>query len=493
MSIPSATRPAAAARRPAAAAVFDVQRVREDFPILHAEGPRQAAGLPRQRRHHAEAAGRPRRAAPLLRARQRQRPPRPSTCSASGPPQEYEEARVKVQRLPQRRRRRARSSSSAAPPRRSTSSPRPTAGSNVRAGDEVIITAMEHHSNIVPWQMLCEEKGAMLARRARSTTPASCCWTSTRSCSTPRTRLVAVVHVSNALGTINPVKRIIELAHAPRRAGAGRRRPGGAAPAGRRAGAGLRLLRLLRPQAVRPDRHRRAVRQGDAAGGDAAVPGRRRHDPLGDVREDDLQRAAVQVRGRHAGHRRRHRPRAPPSTTSQRSAWRPSPPTRTCCCTTPPSRLQQIPGVRIIGTAAHKAAVLSFVVDDPPLSALDVGTQLDLEGIAVRTGHHCCQPLMDRFGVPGTARASFAMYNTTEEVDALRGGAARRSSPRRSARAQPAAAPPAGAGLPAGRRRPARRRRPTSWPRSSSSSTTGPSATSTSSSWARSCRRCRRR
>src|SRR5262249_55336391 len=80
-------------------------------------------------------------------------------------------------------------------------------------------------------------------------------------------------------------------------------------------------------------------------------------------------------------------------------------------------RLRAIQGVRIVGTAAHKAAVISFVVEDPPLATLDVGMKLDLEGIAVRTGHHCCQPLMDRFGIPGTARAAFAIYNTIDEVD----------------------------------------------------------------------------
>jgi cysteine desulfurase/selenocysteine lyase len=80
-------------------------------------------------------------------------------------------------------------------------------------------------------------------------------------------------------------------------------------------------------------------------------------------------------------------------------------------------RLSAIPGVRIVGTAAHKAGVLSFVVEDPPLSALDVGTRLDLDGVAVRTGHHCCQPLMERLGLPATARASFAAYNTMREVD----------------------------------------------------------------------------
>src|SRR5262249_15346697 len=79
--------------------------------------------------------------------------------------------------------------------------------------------------------------------------------------------------------------------------------------------------------------------------------------------------------------------------------------------------VQAIPGVRLIGTAFPKAALVSFVVDEPPLSTLDVGMQLDLEGIAVRTGNHCCQRVMDQFGIPGTARASFALYNTVEEID----------------------------------------------------------------------------
>jgi cysteine desulfurase/selenocysteine lyase len=81
------------------------------------------------------------------------------------------------------------------------------------------------------------------------------------------------------------------------------------------------------------------------------------------------------------------------------------------------ARLREIPGVRIVGNARHKSAAISFVVDAPPLSALDVAAKLNLEGVAVRSGHHCCQPLMERFGIPGTARASFALYNTAEEVD----------------------------------------------------------------------------
>src|SRR6185369_11162178 len=106
-------------------------------------------------------------------------------------------------------------------------------------------------------------------------------------------------------------------------------------------------------------------------------------------------------------------------------------------------------GLRIVGNAASKAAVFSFVMDDPPIASLDLGTQLDFLGIAVRTGHHCCQPLMDRYGIPGTARASLALYNTREEIDALVAGlqsiraAELRKAPRAtggSANAEPALA-----------------------------------------------------
>ena len=154
-----------------------------------------------------------------------------------------------------------------------------------------------------------------------------------------------------------------------------------------------------------------------AAGGDAALPGRRRHDPLGHLREDDLQRPAVQVRGRHAEHRRRHRPGAGHRLPGNRSAWRPSPPTNRSCSPTPPKSSSAVPGLRLIGTAREKAGVLSFVLDG--IHPHDIGTILDQEGIAVRTGHHCCQPVMDRFGIPATVRASLACYNTREEIDAL--------------------------------------------------------------------------
>ena len=145
------------------------------------------------------------------------------------------------------------------------------------------------------------------ARRADHRRAASCGSTSSIGCSAPRTRLVAIIHVSNALGTIVPVRDDDRARPRPRRAGAGRRRAVGGAPAGRRPGARLRLLRVLVAQDVRPDRVGRALRQAPLARGDAAVPGRRRHDRVGHLREDDLQRGAAQVRGGHAEHRRRRR------------------------------------------------------------------------------------------------------------------------------------------------------------------------------------------
>src|SRR5688572_947219 len=234
----------------------------------------------------------------------------------------------------------------------------------------------------------------------------------------PRTRIVAFAHVSNALGTVNPVKRMVEMAHA-------------------------RGVPVLIDGAQAVPHLRVDVRELDCdfyvlsghkvygPTGIGALYGKARHLELmppyqtgGDMIsyvsfekttwnelpykfEAGTPHIAgaiglgaafeyLEEVGRDAIAEYEHR-------LVERAA----------------ERLSAIPGVRVVGTARERASVVSFVVDDPPLSALDVGTQLDLEGIAVRTGHHCCQPLMDRFHIPGTARASFAMYNTLEEVDAL--------------------------------------------------------------------------
>ena len=288
---------------------------------------------------------------------------------------------------------------------------------NVHAGDEVIVTAMEHHSNIVPWQVLCWEKNANL-RVVPVNDAGELRLDELEKMINPATKIIALSHVSNALGTINPVKKVIELAH---------KRGVHVVVDGAQAAPHLRVD----VQDLDCDFYVFSGHKVYGPTGIGILYGKPQHLELmppyqtgGDMISyvsfakttwnelpykfeagtpniaGAIALAAaldyVEAIGRDAiaEHERKLLDYA----------------TR---------RVSAIPGVRIIGTARDKAGVLSFVVDDPPMSALDVGTQLDLQGIAVRTGHHCCQPLMERFGIAGTARASFAMYNTLEEVDAL--------------------------------------------------------------------------
>ena len=178
----------------------------------------------------------------------------------------------------------------------------------LKPGQAVVISAMEHHSNIVPWQMLRDEHGIEL-RVAPITDAGELDMAAFEALlADGKVGLVAMTHMSNVLGTVTPAERIVQIAHAY---GAKVLFDGAQAMvhrARRRAGAGLRLLCLDRPQAVRPDRHRRAVGPARAAGRDAAVPGRRRDDLLGHLREIHLGRGAAQVRGGHAADPGRHRP-----------------------------------------------------------------------------------------------------------------------------------------------------------------------------------------
>jgi cysteine desulfurase/selenocysteine lyase len=289
---------------------------------------------------------------------------------------------------------------------------------NVREGDEIVISAMEHHSNIVPWQMLCEATGAKL-RVIPMNDRGELLMEEYEKLLNPRTKMVAVAHVSNALGTINPVKEIIALAH---RAGALALVDGAQAAPHMRVdvqaldadfyavsghkmvgptGIGIlygksKLLNAMPPYQGGGDMIKSVTFEKttyndlpykfeagtpNIAGGiglGAAV------DYLSGVGLDRI--AAYEhellVYGTHA--------------------------------------LEQIPGLRMIGTAREKAAVLSFVIEG--IHPHDIGTVLDRLGIAVRTGHHCAQPVMDRFGVPATTRASLAFYNTRREIDALVAG-----------------------------------------------------------------------
>jgi cysteine desulfurase/selenocysteine lyase len=287
----------------------------------------------------------------------------------------------------------------------------------IRPGDEVLITTMEHHSNIVPWQMLCEDRGAVL-RVVPINDKGELVWDEYEKLVGPRTKLVAAVHLSNSLGTINPVRQMIELAH---QRGA-RFLVDGAQSAAHLpidvqeldcdffvfsahkvygpTGIGVlygkaELLEAMPPYQGGGDMIR-SVTFAKTTYADlpnkfeAGTP-----DISGTV---GLAAALTYLRSLGVENVAAHE-----ATLLRRARH----------------RLGEIAGVRLIGNAAEQGGVVSFVVEDPPISTLDIGTRLDLEGVAVRTGHHCCQPVMDRFGIPGTARASFAVYNTAEEVDAF--------------------------------------------------------------------------
>jgi len=289
---------------------------------------------------------------------------------------------------------------------------------NVQAGDEVLITAMEHHSNIVPWQMLCEEKGAQL-KVAPINDRGELRLDEFEKLLSPRTRLVAVTHVSNVLGTVNPVREIVHAAHrrnvpvlvdgaqaaphvridvqdlgcdfytfsshkvfGPTGVGAlyGKAALLEAMPPYQGGGDMIRSVSFAKtiynelPYKVEAGTPNIAATIGLGAALDYV--NQLGLENIGDYEHELLERAT--------------------------------------------GALGRIPGVRIIGTAERKASVVSFVLEG--VHAHDVGTVLDQEGIAVRTGHHCAQPLMERFGVPATARASLAFYNTREEIDRLAAG-----------------------------------------------------------------------
>ena len=290
--------------------------------------------------------------------------------------------------------------------------------SQLRPGDEVLITGLEHHSNIVPWQLLCGETGASL-RVARIDDLGQVDLEDFEHLLTPRTRIAAFAHVSNALGTVNPVKRMTELAHEK-----------GAVVLidGAQAAPHLRVdVRAIGCDFYAFSGHKV---YGPSATG--ALYGR---EPL----------LAAMPPWQGGGD-------MIASVTFEKSTWNELP--YKFEAGTPnvagvialgaalewvnglgldaiaahehallehgTQLLGGIRGVKLVGTAKQKAGVLSFVIDG--VHPHDAGTVLDHEGIAVRTGHHCAQPVMDRFGIPATTRASLACFNTHDELDALARG-----------------------------------------------------------------------
>jgi cysteine desulfurase/selenocysteine lyase len=287
--------------------------------------------------------------------------------------------------------------------------------SRLHAGDEIVLSQMEHHSNIVPWQMLCQQTGARL-RIIPVDDSGELQMEVFAGLLNERTRLVAVTHVSNALGTINPVKSIIAIAHAHK------------VPVlldGAQAVAHLAVdvqeldcdfyafssHKLYGPTGV-------GVLYGKAALLDAMPPYQGGGDMIRSVSFaettyntlpykfeagtpniagviglgaaiDYVSGIGLEVLGAHEQ--------------------------GVLDYATP--LLAEVPGLRIIGSAREKTGIVSFVLEG--MHPHDIGTILDREGVAIRTGHHCTMPLMERYGVPATARASFALYNTRQEVDVL--------------------------------------------------------------------------
>jgi cysteine desulfurase/selenocysteine lyase len=286
---------------------------------------------------------------------------------------------------------------------------------HVGAGDEVLITAMEHHSNIVPWQMLCEEKDATL-RVLPINERGELRMDELPKLLTPKTKLVAVTHVSNALGSINPIKKIVEMAHSlniPVLVDGAQAVPhlkvdvqdldvdfyvfsghkvygptGIGVLYGKRA-----LLEAMPPyqgggDMIRSVTFEKTVYNDLPYKFEAGTPN------IGGA--IGLGKAIEYITRLGSDHIAAHEHDLLIYGTEALTA---------------------IPGIRLIGTAAEKAAVISFVMEG--IHPHDIGTILDREGIAIRTGHHCAQPVMQCFKIPATARASFALYNTREEIDVL--------------------------------------------------------------------------
>jgi cysteine desulfurase / selenocysteine lyase len=286
---------------------------------------------------------------------------------------------------------------------------------NIHAGDEIIISEMEHHSNIVPWQILCEEKKAVL-KVIPVDDNGELLMDEYYKLLSEKTKLVSIVHVSNALGTINPVKEIIDAAHAVGAvvmvdgaqstvhldidvqkldcdffAFSGHKVYG---PTGVGALYGKKKILESMPvfmgggEMIKEVTFEKTTYNSLPYKYEAGTPNIADTIAL-KVALDFITEMGKEVSKKHENDLLKYAT----------------------------ERLETIPGLSIIGKAKNKVSLVSFVIKN--IHPQDIGVLLDNQGIAVRTGHHCTQPLMKRFGIPGTVRASFAMYNTKEEIDRL--------------------------------------------------------------------------
>ena len=287
--------------------------------------------------------------------------------------------------------------------------------SHLREGDEIIISTMEHHSNIVPWQLLCEATGAVL-KVVPINDRGELLMEEYQALLSSRTKLVSIVHVSNSLGTLNPIQEVIDLAH----------EYGAVVLID---GAQSAPYLDINVAALDCDFYVFSGHKMFGPTGIGILYGKR-----------DLLEAMPPYRGggemiRHVSFEKTTYNDVPykfeagtPNIADtvalrfaveyinqlEKSAMREH---GDALLTYAHERLSTVPGLRLIGTARRKMNVVSFVVDG--IFHFDLGQLLDASGIAVRTGHHCTEPLMHRFGLEGTVRASFSIYNTAEEVDAL--------------------------------------------------------------------------
>ncbi len=402
--------------RPAPPVLWDVERVRRDFPALH----QQVHGKPLVYLDNAATSQKPQVVIDALTAyysRENSNVHRGVHLLSEKATQAYEAGRARVQRF-----------LNAADTREIVFVRGATEGINlvaasygrtwVGAGDEIIISAIEHHSNIVPWQILCEEKGAVL-RVIPVNDDGELLLDEYARLLGARTKLVAVGHISNALGTINPIEQMIEMAH---------RQGVPVLIDGAQAAPHLRVdVRALDCDFYVFSGHKTlgptgiGVLYGKAEWLERMPPYQSGGDMIASVTFEKTTYNALPYKfeagtphiagviglgvaldylsglglDRVVAYER--------ELLAYGTA-----------------ALRAVPGVRIIGTAQEKASVLSFVVDG--VHAHDVGTVLDQAGVAVRAGHHCAMPVMQRFGVPATVRASLAFYNTREELGALVAG-----------------------------------------------------------------------
>jgi cysteine desulfurase/selenocysteine lyase len=395
---------------------FDVQALREDFPILKT----RVHGKPLVYLDNAATTQKPMAVIDTLLAYyggQNANIHRGVHHLSEVATKEYEVARVKVQRFLN-----AADSNEILFTRGATESINLVAQSFVRPGlkpgDEVVITHLEHHSNIVPWQMLRDEKGLVL-KVAPIDDRGEVILEELEKRITSKTKLVSVTHISNALGTINPVKKIIAMARAK-----GAKVLLDGAQAVPHLAVDVRELdcdfyafsghKIYGPTGIGVLYGKQALLEAMPpyqGGGDMILSvtfekTKYNHLPykfeagtphiegvigLG-AALDYVTKIGLDAIAAYEHEVLVHGTKA----------------------------LSAVPGLRLIGTAKEKAGVLSFELDG--IHPHDIGTILDQEGIAIRTGHHCAQPVMDRFGVPATARASLALYNTKEEMDALAAG-----------------------------------------------------------------------